>query len=222
MWHVNTDKATDLERKMSNEQVERVLREHVLSPATGGTATGSTWRCSCGASETVDSVRDYANVKGRRHLAQAILTAIAPAAQVAETVAELRTRIRAEWDSLIADGNPDPFGYEADPYGEEEFIDLLAYGLHPTPDVDVIAGDTQPGCTGDYECPAPAHQHGCMTDTEGHCNEPEEHPTPDADARSALATEGRARLAERDFQSWASDHAETLLAALDTHHTPAT
>ena len=127
---------------MSNEQVERVLREHVLSPATGGTATGSTWRCSCGASETVDSVRDYANVKGRRHLAQAILTAIAPAAQVAETVAELRTRIRAEWDSLIADGNPDPFGYEADPYGEEEFIDLLAYGLHPTPGVlaEVRAG----------------------------------------------------------------------------------
>ena len=41
------------------------------------------------------------------------------------------------------------------------------------------------------------------------------HITPDADARSALATEGRARLAERDFQSWASDHAETLLDALD-------
>jgi len=46
------------------------------------------------------------------------------------------------------------------------------------------------------------------------------HPTPDADARSALATEGRARLAERDFQSWASDHAETLLDALDPHPTP--
>jgi len=32
-----------------------------------------------------------------------------------------------------------------------------------------------PGCTGDYKCPAPAHQHGCMSDTLGHCNEPGEH-----------------------------------------------
>lgn len=33
----------------------------------------------------------------------------------------------------------------------------------------------QPGCTGDYECPAPAHLHGCFTDTEGHCSEPGDH-----------------------------------------------
>jgi len=67
---------------------------------------------------------------------------------------------------------------------------LDALDPHPTPDVDVIAGDTQPGCTGDYECPAPAHQHGCMTDVEGHCNEPEAHPASDVLAEVSAKMSG--------------------------------
>lgn len=32
-----------------------------------------------------------------------------------------------------------------------------------------------PGCTGAYDCPAPAHQHGCFADLMGYCNEPDDH-----------------------------------------------
>ena len=35
--------------------------------------------------------------------------------------------------------------------------------------------EPRPGCTGDGDCPAPAHQHGCFADLAGHCNEPEAH-----------------------------------------------
>ncbi|PPG36320.1 hypothetical protein [Rathayibacter sp. AY2B5] len=35
--------------------------------------------------------------------------------------------------------------------------------------------DACPGCDGSETCPAPAHQHGCFADTEGHCNDPGEH-----------------------------------------------
>jgi hypothetical protein len=35
--------------------------------------------------------------------------------------------------------------------------------------------DACPGCDGSGACPAPAHQHGCFADTEGHCNDPGEH-----------------------------------------------
>ena len=61
-----------------SEDVERVLKEHVVSPATGGTATGSTWRCSCGASATVNGVRSWADEEGRAHLAGVILAAMTP------------------------------------------------------------------------------------------------------------------------------------------------
>ena len=65
---------------------------------------------------------------------------------------------------------------------------LAAAGPLVTPEHDAL-----PGCTGDYECPAPAHQHGCMTDTEGHCNEPQEHS--DAAARVPSVEEVAAAVA---------------------------
>ena len=75
-----------------SEDVERVLKEHVVSPATGGTATGSTWRCTCGASATVDGVRSWADEKGRAHLAGAILAAMTPGPDV-HALAEVRAKV---------------------------------------------------------------------------------------------------------------------------------
>ena len=95
---------------------------------------------------------------------------------------------------------------------------------NPRPDVDVLDGDTQPGCTGDYECPAPAHQHGCMTDVEGHCNEPEAHPTPDVDVlaevraeREAIAAMVReAGVAQRQYEGYGdASGSDAILAIAD-------
>ena len=101
---------------MSNE-LERVLREHVLSPATGGTATGSMWRCACGASATVDGVRSWADEKGRAHLAGVILAALTPTPH----------------------GPVLTWRNDGGPWRESSKCKCGARHLHPTPDVDVIA-----------------------------------------------------------------------------------
>ena len=69
-----------------------------------------------------------------------------------------------------------------------ERADLALRAANHAPFARVLAGDTEPGCTGDYECLAPPHQHGCMADTEGHCNEPEAHHASDvlAEVRAAF------------------------------------
>lgn len=70
---------------------------------------------------------------------------------------------------------------------------LIAAGFHLTPTVDE---SVLPGCSGRENCPAPAHQHGCLADTEGHCNEPEDHtaPTPTAEVKAEALDEFVAKV----------------------------
>ena len=97
-----------------SEDVERVLKEHVVSPATGGTATGSTWRCTCGASATVNGVRSWADEEGRAHLAGAILAALTPTPDV-DVIAEVRAHCVTQRDAIRATYDPSvtPYHYYA-------------------------------------------------------------------------------------------------------------
>ncbi|WP_062516469.1 hypothetical protein [Demequina gelatinilytica] len=92
-----------------------------------------------------------------------------------------------------------------------------------------------PGCTGDYNCPAPAHQHGCFSDTQGHCNDPGDHnhAAPSEDEREALVQAlrrdagdyarhmrgetGQLSWDQRDVRAW---EAAGVLAALTANHRP--
>ena len=53
------------------------LRAHQVSPATGGTATGSTWRCTCGAEAAVNGTREHADTMGRSHVLSVLTPLIA-------------------------------------------------------------------------------------------------------------------------------------------------
>ena len=79
-----------------------------------------------------------------------------------------------------------PYGHEPG-CGYEPLVNLAELSGWPVAASEVEG--TQPGCTGDYECPAPAHQHGCLTDNLGHCNEPGEHSEPDAETVERVWTE---------------------------------
>lgn len=60
---------------------------------------------------------------------------------------------------------------------------------------------TLPGCTGAAECPAPAHEHGCFADTEGHCSDPSDH----LSQHVSLSAEEATREAMTDVLSIAVD-----------------
>lgn len=57
------------------EQLTRIIGTHYLSKPTGGTAAGSTIRCTCGWSAFTWCGRDHATYLGRQHVADAIIAA---------------------------------------------------------------------------------------------------------------------------------------------------
>ncbi len=52
-----------------SERFDAVLRDHVIGPVTGGTATGSRWTCSCGDTALLAGTRGVAEASGRAHIA---------------------------------------------------------------------------------------------------------------------------------------------------------
>ena len=51
------------------------VSQHRLLEVNGGTATGSTWVCGCGASDRSPGTRDWAAAQHSRHVAAAVLAA---------------------------------------------------------------------------------------------------------------------------------------------------
>ncbi|TFB96544.1 MULTISPECIES: hypothetical protein [unclassified Cryobacterium] len=74
-----------------------------------------------------------------------------------------------------------------------------------------------PGCAGDGDCPAPAHQHGCFADLVGHCNEPEAHveaagePEREALAKSDLIVAATEWLDSLDRDTSAEDEVDASI-----------
>ncbi|MBN8882974.1 MAG: hypothetical protein J0H73_11755 [Salana multivorans] len=67
---------------MTTDPIVTALAEHELAGVYGGTATGSTWDCSCGASQTTPGGRDYAALAHRHHVADRIREALQAEAYV--------------------------------------------------------------------------------------------------------------------------------------------
>lgn len=57
------------------DRVAFAISQHRLQGVNGGTASGSTWVCGCGASERSLGTRDWAAAQHSRHVAAAVLAA---------------------------------------------------------------------------------------------------------------------------------------------------